>query len=174
MGKSVVLLCTSASKMPFKDGSGDMPTGLWLEEAAASYYVFLDGGCHVTFASVDGGEVPVDAGSKADVYYTPACKKFEEEKRNLLTESMKLADIDLTSVDCLFLAGGHGTCVDFATSPDVKKAIETVNNAGKVVASVCHGPNAFIQCRGKDGKCLVKGNKQTRLLFYNQKDILWK
>ena len=46
--------------MAFKGGDGDMPTGTWLEETAAPYYVFTGAGHTVEIVSIAGGEIPVD------------------------------------------------------------------------------------------------------------------
>ena len=37
-----------------------MPTGTWLEETAAPYYVFTGAGHTVEIVSIAGGEIPVD------------------------------------------------------------------------------------------------------------------
>ena len=39
--------------------TGD-PTGIWLEEFAAPYYVFKDAGAEITLASPKGGQPPID------------------------------------------------------------------------------------------------------------------
>ena len=59
--------------------------------------------------------------------------------------------------DCLYLAGGHGTCTDFVDNKPLKAAIEGMLAAGKVVAADCHGPIALAQCVKKDGSPLVQG-----------------
>ena len=68
MGK-VVIICTSENMMPHKDGTPAHQTGLWLEEAAAPYYVFLDAGHDVSFASVKGGAVPIDPASMGGMFF---------------------------------------------------------------------------------------------------------
>ena len=55
------------------------------------------------------------------------------------------------------MPGGHGTCVDFINNPVLKKAVEDMYNAGKVVCSVCHGPMCLTDCVKPDGSPLVKG-----------------
>ena len=75
-----------------------------------------------------------------------------------LSHSKKLSEVDLSTVDAMFIAGGHGVCVD---GPAMKVAIETVYNAGKVVAADCHGPYALVGCNKADGTPLVAGLKVT-------------
>lgn len=52
---------------------------------------------------------------------------------------------------------GHGTCADFVGNPVLAKAIESMNNSGKLVASVCHGPSALVECKKANGEPFVKG-----------------
>lgn len=149
----VVIVTTSACKMCKHD------TGLWLEEAAAPYYAFLDKKYEVVMASTAGGPVPIDAGSMGEGFFTEACKKFMHDPAAVgaLSHTVKLADIDLSTVDALYFAGGHGTCTDFVDNADIKNAIEKAYAANKVVAADCHGPVALAQCNKPDGTPLVKG-----------------
>lgn len=55
-----------------------------------------------------------------------------------LSHSVKVADIDFGTVDVVYLTGGHGTCTDFVDAPAVKLAVESMFQAQKVVAAVCH------------------------------------
>jgi len=153
----VVIVNTSASHL------GSHPTGVWLEETATPYYKFKEAGYTVEMASIAGGPVPIDAGSMGENFFTAACKKFmhDAEAVGALGHTTKLSTIDWATVDALYLAGGHGTCVDFHDNADLKKAIETVFAAGKVVAADCHGPIALAQCAKPDGTPLVKGKKVT-------------
>lgn len=150
-GKSIVIVATSADKL------GDHATGAWSEEITGPFYVFKDAGCNVTIASIAGGKVPIDAGSLSDTFKTENDKRFEAEGDIANLESTKsIKDLDLDSVDVLFLAGGHGTCVDFV---DGAAAIVTQAYAkGKVVAAVCHGPTGLVNAKDGD-KPLVQGKK---------------
>jgi putative intracellular protease/amidase len=153
----VVILSTSAAFL------GEFPTGVWIEEVAAPYYHFKDAGYEVVIASTAGGPVPIDGGSMAEGFFTDAAKKFMHDAAAVgeLGHSIKLSTLDLSSVHAIYLAGGHGTCVDFHDNKDVKKAIETIYAAGNVVAADCHGPIALAQCNKPDGTSLVKGLKCT-------------
>merc|ERR1712014_277045 len=105
--KKVLIVSTSADKM------GEHVTGAWSEEICGPYYVFKDGGCDVTVRSVAGGDVPIDAGSLSDTFKTENDKKMIEEGSGPLKATKSLKDLDATSYDIVFFAGGHGTCVDF-------------------------------------------------------------
>lgn len=148
----VVLVCTSASELK------GHPTGLWIEECATPYYAFLDKGYDVVLASPAGGAVPIDQNSLSGDFFTDASKKFlhDADAFGALCHTKKLDEIDWTTVDAIYLAGGHGTCVDFVDNPTLKNAIETLFAAGKVVAADCHGPIALAECTKPDGSPLVK------------------
>jgi len=153
--RKVALISTSASDF---DGHA---TGLWLEELACPYYLFLEAGLEVDIVSIAGGEPPVDAGSRAEGFYTEEAKKFDadEAAQAKFKASKKLEDVapDVTSYAALYLAGGHGTCVDFPNNQVLIDCIEKMYAAGRVIAADCHGPIALIKCKRPDGEPLVKG-----------------
>ena len=94
---------------------------------------------------------------------TPAAKKFLHDPQGVgaLSHSVKLDSIDWSSVDAIYLAGGHGTCTDFVGSASLKKAVETIYAADKVVAADCHGPVGLCHCNKPDGTPLVAGKVVT-------------
>lgn len=155
MSKKVVIVSTSAAYL------GSHPTGLWIEEVASAYYIFEAAGYEITIASPKGGPIPIDAGSLADPNFTDGSKKFMHDSKAIgkLCHSTPISDIDFENdaPDAMFCAGGHGTCQDFNGCPSLKKAIETMYGAGKIVAAVCHGPNCLPDCVKSDGTPLVEG-----------------
>jgi putative intracellular protease/amidase len=156
MPKKVLILNTSAAS--FAGGE----TGVWLEECAAPYYIFVEAGLEVSMATPAGGPTPIDKGSMGEGFFTDACKKFlhDQEAMSLFMHTKKLSEVDLAAFDALYLSGGHGCCTDFAANADVKAAIETMY-ASKLVAADCHGPIALAQCAKPDGTPLVAGLEVT-------------
>jgi len=153
-----LIVCTSAHELQ------GHPTGLWLEECAAPYYLFQGAGYSVTLASPKGGPVPIDAASLAGDFLTEAAKKFllDPAAMGALSHTARLSDVDMTPLDAIFFCGGHGTCAagDFVDHPSVKAAVEGMHSSGRIVAAVCHGPNCLPQCVKPDGKTpLVQGLK---------------
>lgn len=111
---------------------GDHPTGAWSEEITAPYCIlkvdfltyrilaqssFLEqeAGFQVTIASVLGGEVPIDKDSLTEKFLTDADRQFyqDEATASLLKSTPALNEVSIEKFDCIFLAGGHGTCIDF-------------------------------------------------------------
>jgi putative intracellular protease/amidase len=150
---NVVIVCTSASQM------GAVPTGVWIEEAAAPYYMMKAAGYEVSFASPAGGAIPIDGGSMAEGFFTDAAKKFMHDSAafGAMCHSTKLADVKLDAVDGLYFAGGHGTCVDYINNPVLTAAIEKFYAESKSLAFCCHGPIALADCKKPDGTPMVAG-----------------
>jgi len=149
------------------------PTGLWLEEAAAPYYLFREKGFQVVLASIKGGEIPIDKSSLSGDFYVAVAKKFmeDEDAQTKLRTSVAISDIDFSDVDAIYLAGGHGTCADFVGDLTLKQAVETVYGAGKIVAADCHGPIGLAQCVAPDGKPIVAGKKVTGFTDAEEKAV---
>jgi len=151
-GKKVAILATSADKM------GDHATGAWSEEITGSYYAFVDAGCTVTLYSVKGGKITIDAGSLSENFKTENDTRFETSGDIAKLEtSAAMASIKADEIDCLYLAGGHGTCVDFPTD-EVGALVTDVYAKGKVVGAVCHGSMGLVKAKDGD-KALVAAKK---------------
>ncbi|KAG2435440.1 hypothetical protein HYH02_011940 [Chlamydomonas schloesseri] len=155
MTKKVVIICTSADKI----GDPPEPTGCWAEEVVAPYRVWQKHGYSVTIASIKGGEVPMDEVSLAPPYATKEVEDFllDDEAMKGLMESTPLSAISAADYDAFFLAGGHGTVVDFPNDPTLIALLEAAAAAGKVISAVCHGPEGLVNVKGPDGKPLVAG-----------------
>lgn len=155
----VLFAVTSAGEM------GGNPTGLWISELAEPYYLFQEAGYEIVIASPLGGAVPIDAGSMGDGMFTDDAKKFLHDKdaTAALTHSKKLDAASMADFDCVYVAGGHGCCVDMAgpAHAALKAIIEAQYAAGKLVAADCHGPYALIDCKKADGTPLVAGLQVT-------------
>lgn len=138
-------------------------TGVWIEEAAVPYYLFREKKFQVILASIKGGEIPIDAASMTGDAFVADAKKFmeDEEAKKKLENSVPLADIDFSTVDAIYLAGGHGTCVDFVADGYLKQAVEQLYAANKIVAADCHGPIGLVQCLKPDKTHLVAGKTVT-------------
>lgn len=154
MAKRIAIVSTSAGYL-----KGER-TGVWLDEIAAPYLAFRKAGYEITVASPAGGAIPIDAGSLQEAFLTDDGKTFmlDGEAIDALCHSIKLESLEFPAdFDCIFLPGGHGTCADFVGNPVLAKAIESMNNSGKLVASVCHGPSALVECKKSNGEPFVKG-----------------
>ena len=155
----LLLVVTSSDRV----GTAPEPTGYWLEEVAAPYYTFVDAHWDVSVASPQGGEAPQDPKSQEEAYQTAATRRFEADikAQSALAHTLKLSALNLAEYDAVLFAGGHGTMEDFATDPSVREAVETFWNAGKPVASVCHGPACLVNAHHAEGQPIVAGRNFT-------------
>jgi putative intracellular protease/amidase len=72
----------------------------------------------------------------------------------------QMSDEEILSFDALFLPGGHGAMVDLPSNADVGRAVRLLHLREKTVATVCHGPAAFLSAgSGPDGAWLFDGYK---------------
>ena len=155
----VLMVLTSHNRL----GNTGQPTGFWLEEFAAPYYVLKDAGADITLASPKGGQPPVDPKSDDPKAQTPAMERFKKdpEAQRALSNTVKLTTVSAGDYDAVFYPGGHGPLWDLAEDRSSIALIEQLYAAGKPVAAVCHGPAALRRAKAADGTPLVKGKAVT-------------
>jgi len=139
-------------------GNTGRPTGFWLEEFAAPYFVFRDAGVELTLASPKGGQPPLDPKSDLPENQTPAMARFKKDAaaQQALATTVKLADVKAEDFDTVFYPGGHGPMWDLAESPTSIALLEAFYNSGKPIALVCHSPGVLRHVTYQ-GAPLVKG-----------------
>ena len=140
-------------------GHTGAPTGFYLPEAAHPWKVLKDAGFSVTFASPDGGPVPMDPGSVDREDPMNAAFLESPAVRKALDHTTPLARVEPSEVDALVFAGGHGTMWDLPARPVVGDAIVRVDDAGGVVAAVCHGPACFVGVLDEEGEPWIAGRR---------------
>src|SRR5579864_313768 len=154
----IVMVLTSHDKL----GNTGKPTGFWLEEFAAPYFVFRDAGVELTLASPKGGQPPLDPKSDLPENQTPAMSRFKKDKaaQQALANTVKLAEVKAEDFDTVFYPGGHGPMWDLAESPTSIALLEAFYNSGKPIALVCHSPGVLRHVTYQ-GAPLVKGKHVT-------------
>jgi len=155
----ILMVLTSHNQL----GNTGKPTGFWLEEFAAPYYVFHDAGIQVTLASPKGGQPPLDPVSDEPDAQTDDTRRFRSDSsaQKLLANTVKLESIKVDDFDAVFYPGGHGPLWDLAEDPHSIKLIEQFWAAGKPVGAVCHAPGVLRKVTKPDGSPLVKGKRVT-------------
>lgn len=149
--KPVLFVLTSHGEK----GEGGGPTGFFLGEVTHPLAVLEAADIPVEFASIQGGEPPVDGLDLKDV--TNARYWNDRSFRNAIRHTLRLADVDPARYTAIFFAGGHGAMWDFPTTPAVNGVTRTIYEAGGTVAAVCHGPAALVNVTLSDGAHLVAG-----------------
>ena len=157
---SVLVVLSGARVWSLKDGT-QHPTGFWADEFVAPYRLLLEAGHDVTIAT-PGARVPVvDQASLGDDS-GPELRAYLESVRDELESPARLEDIDAAAYDAVFIPGGHGPMQDLAVNPDIARILAAMlPDTGKVVASLCHGPAAFLAAGDAEGNWLFKGRKLT-------------
>ena len=155
----ILIVLTSHDQL----GNTGKPTGFWLEEFAAPFYVFKDAGAEVVVASLKGGQPPLDPKSDEPDAQTDATRRFQDdaEAKALLANTRKLETVSAEDFEAVFYPGGHGPLWDLSGDATSIALIESFVKAGKPVAAVCHAPAALVAVRGEDGDYLVKGRRVT-------------
>jgi putative intracellular protease/amidase len=154
----ILMVLTSHDQL----GNTGKPTGFWLEEFAAPYYVFKDAGAEITVASPKGGQPPIDPKSDEPGNQTEAMTRFKGDPaaQKVLANTVKLSDVRADDYDTVFYPGGHGPMWDLTDDPTSIALIEAVYNAGKPVAAVCHAP-AVLHRVTYESQPIVKGKRVT-------------
>lgn len=154
----ILMVLTSHDRL----GDTGKPTGFWLEEFAAPYYVFRDGGAAVTLASPKGGQPPIDPKSDDPASQTEAMTRFKKDPaaQNILASTVRLGNVSAEEFDAIFYVGGHGPMWDLADDETSIRLIEDFYNSDKFVVAVCHAPAVLHKATYK-GRPLVYGKRVT-------------
>lgn len=131
-------------------------TGIWLEEFAVPYQLFIDAGFSVSVVSPRGGAAPLDPGSEQ-----VENKAQWQDAIKQLTATRSIDAVSAADYDAIFLPGGHGTMFDLPDDKNVQKLLSEFLRKDKVIAAVCHGPAGFVGVSTSDGKPLVAGKTVT-------------
>ena len=143
-------------------GSTGLPTGFWLEEFTAPYYVFHDAGDQVTVASPKGGQPPIDPKSDDPANQTDSMTRFKGDKATqaVLASTLPLAGMKASDFDAVFYSGGHGPMWDLAEDAVSIALIESFYESNKPVAAVCHAPGVLRHVMYR-GEPIVRGKRVT-------------
>jgi putative intracellular protease/amidase len=153
-------------------GSTGRPTGFWLEEFTAPYYVFHDAGQQITVASPKGGQPPIDPKSDEPANQTDSMTRFKGDKATqaVLAKTVKLSDVKAADFDTVFYSGGHGPMWDLAEDPVSIALIEAYYNTNKPVAAVCHAPGVLRHVKYR-GEPLVQGKRVTGFTNEEEEEV---
>jgi putative intracellular protease/amidase len=136
-------------------GDTGQPTGFYLSEVTHPLAVFEQAGLAVEFASVQGGEPPVDGLDLNDA--TNARYWNDANFRAAIRSTPSVETIDPSRYSAVLYAGGHGTVWDFPDSAGVQRIGREIYEAGGIVGAVCHGPSALVNLKLSNGRYLVDG-----------------
>ena len=155
----ILIVLTSHSQL----GDTGEKTGFWLEEFAAPYYVFKDANVNITLASPAGGQPPLDPKSDDADSQTAQTERFKQDSvaQAALANTIKLKDVSPEDFDGVFYPGGHGPLWDLTNDPDSIALIESMQESGKPVATVCHSGAVLLHAKDREKKPLIRGKSVT-------------
>jgi putative intracellular protease/amidase len=158
-GKRALIIATNHGIL----GETGKKTGVYASEMTVPYYQFLDAAMQVDVASIQGGQIPIEPVSLRWPVMTPADHRFlaDSQFQAKVKDSLKVANLDFTQYDMIFLAGGWGAAYDLGYSEILGQKISQANAAHAVLGSVCHGALGFLQAKDQNGNPLVQGRRMT-------------
>ena len=163
-GKKALIIATNQAELNMPGKTGGKATGAFLSEITVAYYDFLDASMQVDVASIKGGKVPIEPQSLSYFIKTTADKRFlqDSELKEKIKNSKKITDIDFTTYDIIFLAGGWGAAYDLGYSDELGQKISDAYYTNKtIIGGVCHGPLGLIRAKDKDGNSLIARRRMT-------------
>lgn len=160
-GQRALIIATNHDTLG--DPEDGVATGVYGSELTIPYYEFIDAGMTVDIASVEGGEIPFEPISLRWPLASAADYRYLDDAvaRNRTTNSLRIANVDVTQYDIIFMAGGWGAAYDLGVSPELGVQITRAHSAGILLGSVCHGVLGFLMARDVDGSPLVEGRTMT-------------
>lgn len=160
--REVLVVVTSTDRLE-SQGSSHI-TGCWPEELIEPYLIFTQAGFRVTIASPRGGAIPLDpSGLDAGIIGEENAARYRRLLREIpvLGVSVPLSYVLTSSrfeYDVVFLAGGHGTLVDFPNNRELEEILTRACRNKAIVAGVCHGVVGLLNLQNDP---LMRGSRLT-------------
>jgi len=162
MSKRILFIVSNTTVI----GPKNRKTGVFLDEVAHPYVEFDTAGYQIDFASITG-EVPGLDNIQAKDEASNA-KFLQEGGWEKMKNNRKLADVDVSLYDAIFVPGGLAPMVDMAENALLKKVIAETYERKAVVGAVCHGPVSLLNVKLSDGTFLLKDKNITS--FTNEEE----
>ena len=164
-GKRALIIATNQAVLSAPGETTGPATGVMASEMTHPYYNFLDAGIAVDIASILGGIIPVDPQTLGRVVKTPEDDRFMADPEFLakVKNSLRVADIDFTQYDIIFMSGGWGAAYDLGYSPVLGEKVSDAFYAAHrpVIGGVCHGVLGLINAKDREGNLLIAGRRMT-------------
>lgn len=173
----ILTIVTNARVLHLTDGT-EHPSGFWAEEVAVPVANLQQAGYDTPIATIDGRVPQVDASSMdpANIrWVVPAGVEVdfaaEVDRYASILGSLPGLErpIDLGTIDTdalrgyagIYIAGGHGCMTDMPASHQLARLLLRAQALQLPIASVCHGPTAFLAPRDADGRNPFAGYRFT-------------
>jgi putative intracellular protease/amidase len=162
MSKKILIIVSNANVI----GPNNRKTGVFLDEVAHPYVAFAHAGYHIDFASLTGGVPSLDnLEAKHEALNAEFLNEGGWEK---MQDNRKLADVNVSVYDAIFIPGGLAPMVDMPEHALLKQVIKETYERNAVVGAVCHGPVSLLNVILSDGSFLLYGKNVTS--FTNEEE----
>jgi len=157
--RSALVVATSHDTL----GDTGKATGVFASEMTVPYYAFADAGMTVDIASIKGGPIPIERSSLRWPLKSAADERYlsDPTAQSKVERSLEIGEVDITSYDIVFLAGGWGAAYDLGTSAALGEKMTDAYANQAVIGGVCHGPLGLLNATAPDGSLLVQGRQVT-------------
>ena len=160
--RNILIIVSNANAI----GPNNRRTGIFLPEVAHPYAEFEAANYQIDFASLTGDTPYLDALNLAD---DPQNLSFLTGKGWAdMQKARKLADVDVSAYDGIFIPGGLAPMVDMPENELLKKVIKEAYERQDAVGAVCHGPVSLLNVKLSDGTFLLEGKNITS--FTNEEE----
>jgi putative intracellular protease/amidase len=169
MNSGNCLLITNSNNKP---GDSQIENGGWMEDLAAAYFILKDAGEYVTFASPQGGQVPLDLICRSEVSVTGYTVRFQQDAQAMyyLSQALPFNGVKAENFDLTFLSGGYGAMTDFADNQFLNQILGYFIREKKPIGLVGHAAVALTSIKANNGDPFVKGKNLTA--FSNNEERL--
>jgi len=153
-------------------------TGLWLSELIHFWDVVQEAGYQMDVASIAGGKIPIDPESLivSEIGYAvgidgDVSKRYKDKAfMNLLDNTLRVSDVDVSAYDAIYMTGGHGVMFDFPKSVALADLAARFYESNKIVSAVCHGSSGLLEAKLSNGNYLIK-NKDVTGFSWNEEIV---
>ncbi|MBL8229924.1 MAG: type 1 glutamine amidotransferase domain-containing protein [Bryobacterales bacterium] len=144
------------------------PVGFWWSELTHPYYEFVEAGYEVEIFSPNGGACQADAMSDPRDSSGYSARDLismgflaTPSLAELVQNTGSAAAIDAGRFDAIVVAGGQAPMFNFENAVELHRKFAEFYEAGKVVATLCHGVAILRYARLSNGELIAKGKTVT-------------
>lgn len=171
-GKVLAVVSSTAVYPAAKIDGKLKKTGFELTELSRFYWVLRANGFAVDIASPQGGAAPqvLDDDDMAEYDYSFL---NDPQSSTQVRNTLKLADVNAADYQAVYFVGGKGAMYDFPQNPEIRRLLQQMLAAKKLIVAVCHGPAALLAldaANAGNGQAFVAGKKLTA--FTNAEELL--
>lgn len=168
----VLIVLSAADKWTRADGS-TYASGVWAEEFVVMDEALIKAGFEVDIATPGGVAPTIDMRSlNPKIVGQDQATRFRDylaENAERMQRPLVLSAVEVDRYDAIVIPGGHGPVEDLYKDEDVGRLLVQADRTSKVIASVCHGPAAFLAAKDEDGRWPFLGRKMTS--FSDEEEI---